>query len=948
MKFFIVILFISNLLSSQTHKDFEFISPKPGSTFNTLESTIIIREGSVLNPATVNRDILKVSGSKSIEIDGNIVLSSDKRTIIFKPHENLQPGEKISVTVLPKLKTVNGQIISGTSFTFSVAPFERTLNPYQVISELKPNFGVDKNKDQPSSLTKYTKSFPTTKVKMYNEVELDSGYIFLAVASETEGIGYYLMMMNNDGTPYWSKELSEDYAYDFKMQPNGQVTYAQFIEHHSYTGGGNVIHKVLDHNTLEEIDQVQMGNGYIAEAHDFQILSNGHYLLFGYYLTEADLSELVDGGYPNALISGGVVQELDSEKNVVFQWRSWDYYDFETYDLGNRANNQTVSLFHLNTINLDVDNNIIIGTPTWVKKINRQTGEIMWKLGDYDNEFSFVNCDAGYIGGHMIHRIFDDHFLIYDNGNRKGTTTSQVHEFIIDEENKTCELFWSYIPDTLISGWHRGNATRLPNGNTAIGWGGSSGKYSPTYTEVNSNGDVLMEMFFDPYTVESYRAFRFPFTGGIPPYAEAIETEVVTGNTYNFIDDETGDMGISIKVINREGQGYNELIGTRYNFAPLNPIFHTKAPQVLPKKFILSQFGITNINAEISFDTEIWGINDPANSLIYQREFENSGLFVPLTSTYNHITEKLTVITQNFGEFIITTQDLESIVLQPYPFYPINNGSINQELDVVLKWNPIGYVNSYSLQVALDSNFSDLVVNVDNFKEALYVIDNIQNETTYLWRVKSANDAGESDWSDIQIFSTEPPFITILNPAENEPIQIGYNYFIKWEDNIEEDVIISIYKNENHLSVIDTAKSDRSYNWVVYPSLDLATDYAIKIESVNNPNIYSTSSSFSLIDTITTVVEYEEILPDSYKLYQNYPNPFNPSTNIEFAIPMATHVKLIIYDLLGNEIISLINENKAAGLYSITVDATNFASGVYIYRLVTDNFIDTKKMILMK
>ena len=261
--------------------------------------------------------------------------------------------------------------------------------------------------------------FPT--VHTYKTGETGQGYIFLSVSTDVEGTGYYVFMIDDEGQPLNYKKLDHDYAYDFKVQPNGLLSYAQFLSHHTYTGGGNCIHMVIDEN-MNVVDSFQLKNGYIAEAHDFQLLPNGHALAFGYYLTQMDLSDIVEGGYPNALVSGGIVQEFDQDKNVVWQWRSWDHYDPENYDLGRRAANQTVSLFHLNTINLDTDDNLILATPSWTKKIDRKTGEILWHLGGTENEFSFVGVDSlegvGDVTGHAFYRLENGNYLIYDNSPR--------------------------------------------------------------------------------------------------------------------------------------------------------------------------------------------------------------------------------------------------------------------------------------------------------------------------------------------------------------------------------------------------------------------------------------------------------------------------------------------------------------------------------------------------
>ncbi len=89
-------------------------------------------------------------------------------------------------------------------------------------------------------------------------------------------------------------------------------------------------------------------------------------------------------------------------------------------------------------------------------------------------------------------------------------------------------------------------------------------------------------------------------------------------------------------------------------------------------------------------------------------------------------------------------------------------------------------------------------------------------------------------------------------------------------------------------------------------------------------------------------------IPVKFNLYQNYPNPFNPVTKIKFDLPKSESVKLIIYDALGREISTIINEKLNAGIYSVDWDATNYPSGVYFYQLTSGSYIETKKMVLVK
>jgi hypothetical protein len=97
-----------------------------------------------------------------------------------------------------------------------------------------------------------------------------------------------------------------------------------------------------------------------------------------------------------------------------------------------------------------------------------------------------------------------------------------------------------------------------------------------------------------------------------------------------------------------------------------------------------------------------------------------------------------------------------------------------------------------------------------------------------------------------------------------------------------------------------------------------------------------------------TIVESNNEHPKDFSLSQNYPNPFNPTTTISFAIPSTAFTSLKVYDILGNEVATLINEEKQPGNYELRFDASNLSSGFYLYRLITGNFTETKKMILLR
>ncbi len=101
--------------------------------------------------------------------------------------------------------------------------------------------------------------------------------------------------------------------------------------------------------------------------------------------------------------------------------------------------------------------------------------------------------------------------------------------------------------------------------------------------------------------------------------------------------------------------------------------------------------------------------------------------------------------------------------------------------------------------------------------------------------------------------------------------------------------------------------------------------------------------SFSYSDVINV-----KVIPSQYMLFQNYPNPFNPTTTINWQLPVSSHVSIKVYDLIGKEVATLVNEVREAGYYKTEFNATSFASGIYIYRLQAGMYVAVKKMILLR
>jgi len=176
-------------------------------------------------------------------------------------------------------------------------------------------------------------------------------------------------------------------------------------------------------------------------------------------------------------------------------------------------------------------------------------------------------------------------------------------------------------------------------------------------------------------------------------------------------------------------------------------------------------------------------------------------------------------------------------------------------------------------------------------------------------------------------------------------------------NNLPNDKVLTFTSYENNLFASTQnfgiwLSTDFGGNWTnisdgfdpIYEAFDLI---------VNEPYIFAGRRNRGvwrrlLSEVVTSVELTDDQIPKDFTLKQNYPNPFNPTTKIEYSIPSESFVELKVYDVLGNEVASLVNEQQQAGVYRADFNASELSSGVYFYKLQTESFIDTKKMILLR
>jgi hypothetical protein len=133
----------------------------------------------------------------------------------------------------------------------------------------------------------------------------------------------------------------------------------------------------------------------------------------------------------------------------------------------------------------------------------------------------------------------------------------------------------------------------------------------------------------------------------------------------------------------------------------------------------------------------------------------------------------------------------------------------------------------------------------------------------------------------------------------------------------------------------------------VFPLNNAGTGYVqMQAGTLRNPDIRIAVDLTAIVNPVS--VEDEKSVVDNYYMAQNYPNPFNPSTRINFGLKKAGNVEITVYNILGNKTATLVNEFKSAGNHSVSFNASNLSSGIYFYKIITNEFVQTKKMILEK
>jgi hypothetical protein len=600
--FFLCIFFVQVFGQHQEYRKLEYISPEPGSRFVMPMNNIAIRSGDKFDLGSIRQSLLVVTKSKEIKIEGELNLSDDEKTLIFKPKAPYPLGEIIHVELMNGLKTIKGDEIEAFEFYFTVTP-KIIDNPQKyliddIIFDQKSHLDekrIEKKKQTEVKENNLPEGFPGYEVNLINPSTMDEYYFM----TSNDDWGWFpdtepfTLITDIYGTPVYYKKM-KSFAYDLKIQPSGYLSY------YSYNPG--FCHKVMD-TSYQIIDTYKMGNGYgYTDFHEFQLLENGHSFVMTYDGQLYPMDTVVPGGDSNAIVVGFVFQELDTNKDVVFQWRSWDH--FLITDAGSFVDltDSIIDYVHGNAIELDSDSTLLISCRNLeeITKIDRNTGDIIWRFGGENNQFEFENDTLGFSVQHDIRKLPSGNISLFDNGSKHPDPKfSSALEYHLDEVNLKATLVNRFRHEPDVLGYVMGNLQNKPDGSKVVGWGSAH----QSITEFDSVGEVLYEMKFEAF---SYRSYRFPWK-----------------TNYFLTDNDTLDFGnvyypdsLEQEILIMNNAGYDINITSIYN---LDSVFYSleEFPILVPDgdsvpiKIIFDPNTVSNystlitINSDINTDTLI-------------------------------------------------------------------------------------------------------------------------------------------------------------------------------------------------------------------------------------------------------------------------------------------------------------------------------------------------------
>lgn len=510
---------------------YAYLSPVPGASYCSPQTRFILVRFQSVSPSDITNlaSFITVTGASSGPVSGTTHLASDGRTLIFTAGRNFAMNELATVALSPALQPGAGGSVQPFQYQFAVTGY-LPASP-SVIPIVAPinQAGSVTGTPQPRNTSPPTpgqagifpngvsvpSSFP--QISITTNSSPDSERIFLDNNGGLAGNAYNVIF-DNAGSPVWY-QLMPDARWDMKVQPNGMLTML------ARTGGMRFVG--LNTN-YQEVTSYSATNGYTTDEHELRVLPDGTYFLIGSYSNTVDMTRYVVGGNPAASVLETVLQQFTPSGELIFQWRGWDNYDVRDTQISSLTG-AVIDFPHMNAIEVDSDGHFLVSSRhvSEVTKINRDTGEVIWRLGGTNSTFTFTNDPLnGFCNQHAVRLVGTNRCTLFDNGDVRSPELSRGVEYLLDLTNLTATLTWQFRQTPDLYAPDMGNVQRLTNGNTLINW--ASG-FLPKLTEVRPDGTKAFEMNWVDQATSTYRVWRCPWQGSatqpylmVEPYPDNI------------------------------------------------------------------------------------------------------------------------------------------------------------------------------------------------------------------------------------------------------------------------------------------------------------------------------------------------------------------------------------------------------------------------------------------
>jgi hypothetical protein len=316
-----------------------------------------------------------------------------------------------------------------------------------------------------------------------------------------KGAGALALMVDRSGKVIWYR-LSGGEAFTLDRLPSGNLVSYQFDSQ-------TFAELALDGTVVRTWSDARSLTG--ADGHDFRMLPNGNVLMFGAETHQVDSRALFVGGILHATRWDDTVSEVAPSGSVLWRWSSWGHVSESeiTSDPGEPLTPRDYEVVHTNSMDPAPDGSLVLSfrNTSTVVKVDRKTGEILWRLGGKRSDFRVVGDPLdGFSRQHDARLIGLDHVLLFDNGNLHTPPESRAAEYRLDVLSKTATLVWQYRRSPPLFARIAGSVQRLPNGHTLIAWGPRG-----VVSEVDGAGQTIWETTTPGFGVYRARSLATPY-----------------------------------------------------------------------------------------------------------------------------------------------------------------------------------------------------------------------------------------------------------------------------------------------------------------------------------------------------------------------------------------------------------------------------------------------------